>query len=152
MKAESRERAINRLILAYTILSTIPGIPTIFYGDEAGLEGYRDPFNRMPFPWGKEEQRLIDHYRTMGNIRNNNDIYKAGDFKINYLDNDLLIFERYNEEYSYITIINNSDKDLVASFEELAHDLITDISADKFNVCAYSGHIFKTKRKTTIEI
>jgi glycosidase len=152
MKAESRERAINRLILAYTILSTIPGIPTIFYGDEAGLEGYRDPFNRMPFPWGKEEQRLVDHYRTMGNIRNNNDIYKAGDFKINYLDNDLLIFERYNEEYSYITIINNSDKDLVASFEELAHDLITDISADKFNVRAYSGHIFKTKRKTTIEI
>ena len=152
MKAENRERAINRLILAYTILSTIPGLPTIFYGDEAGLEGYRDPFNRMPFPWGKEEQKLVDYYRLMGKIRLDNEIYKSGDFKVNHLDNNLLIFERYDDKNSYITIINNSDNDLELSFDDEAVELIRGSKDMNFVINAYSGSIFRVNRGTSLEI
>ena len=35
---------------------TLPGAPSIYYGDEAGMEGYRDPFNRRTFPWGREDE------------------------------------------------------------------------------------------------
>ena len=152
LRAESREKAINRLMLAYTILSTIPGIPTIFYGDEAGLEGYRDPFNRMPFPWGKEDMRLVDYFRQIGKIRLENSIYKSGSFKINHLDNKLLIFERYDDDLSYVTVINNSDEDLVANFDQQATDLINAKSGEKFLISAFGAYVFKAKRNTTIEI
>lgn len=152
LRAESREKAINRLMLAYTILSTIPGIPTIFYGDEAGLEGYRDPFNRMPFPWGKEDKRLVDYFRQIGKIRLENSIYKSGSFRINHLDNKLLIFERYDDELSYVTVINNSDEDLVANFDQQATDLINEKNDEKFLISAFGAYIFKAKRNTTMEI
>ena len=152
MKAENRERAINRLILAYTILSTIPGMPTIFYGDEAGLEGYRDPFNRMPFPWGKEDMRLVEYYRLMGKIRHENDIYKSGDFEINHLDDKLLVFRRFDENYSYITVINNSDSDREAIFDMECDELISCKTESSFIVKAYGAAIFKAKRGSILEI
>lgn len=58
LSMENRRMALQRLKLAYTLCATLPGIPCIYYGDEAGLEGYRDPFNRRFFPWGKEEGDL----------------------------------------------------------------------------------------------
>ena len=152
MKRDNREKAIKRLIQAYTILSTIPGIPTIFYGDEAGLEGYRDPFNRMPFPWGSEEARLVEYYRLIGKIRTENDIYKCGEFKINYISNDLLIFERFNDKFSYVTVINNSDKPLEAVFDKATHELVSDNEGKKFEVNSFSAYIFKTKRGANLEI
>ena len=74
MTAKARSKAIKRLKTAYTILATLPGIPAIFYGDEAGLEGYSDPFNRMPYPWGDESEELIAHYRKLGEIRSKNSV------------------------------------------------------------------------------
>ena len=111
-----RNYAVNKLISAYTVLATMPGLPTIFYGDEAGLEGYRDPFNRMPYPWGNEDVRLIRHYKKMGQIRQENDVYKQGGFKLIHLDSDMLIFKRVGDEFDYITILNNSEESLNLCF------------------------------------
>ena len=79
---EKLKNAIQKLKLAYTILATVPGIPCIYYGDEAGMEGYRDPFNRKPYPWGKEEHTLIEFYKKIGEIRLSSSAYKEGNFKI----------------------------------------------------------------------
>ena len=48
---------------------TLPGVPCIYYGDEAGMEGYRDPFNRRCFPWGKEDAALTEWYRSLARLR-----------------------------------------------------------------------------------
>lgn len=64
-----RQRAVRRLKLASTLLYAFPGSPTVFYGDEAGLEGCEDPFNRGTFPWGREDAVLLHHYRTLGRLR-----------------------------------------------------------------------------------
>ena len=53
---------------AFALLSCLPGVPSIYYGDEAGLEGYRDPFNRRPFPWGKEDGELVNFCRIIAEI------------------------------------------------------------------------------------
>jgi 4-alpha-glucanotransferase len=50
MSAASRKRAITRLRLAVCIQMTVPGVPIIYYGDEAGMEGHKDPFCRLPYP------------------------------------------------------------------------------------------------------
>ena len=147
-----RSFAIKRLILAYTILATVPGIPTVFYGDEAGLEGYRDPFNRMPYPWGKESKRLLDHYREMGRIRNENEVYKNGDLNLLHIDNELLIFSRSDSESSYVTVINNKDSDLSLSFDCEAEILFNEESSDHFILSAYKCGIFKLPLNSIIEV
>ena len=51
----------------------LPGVPSIYYGDEAGLQGWKDPFNRRCYPWGNEDTELVEYTRQMarsaGSIR-----------------------------------------------------------------------------------
>ena len=148
-----RGTAKRRLRMAYTILATVPGIPAIFYGDEAGLEGYHDPFNRMPYPWGKEDNNLIGFYKRIGNIRRNNEVYREGDFTLLYIDESTLVYERYDEEYSYITFVNNSKQYRTVEFTDVAQALIFDLDGHEgtsFDLPAYTAQIFKSKRENDI--
>ena len=47
----------------------LPGNPCLYYGDEAGVYGFKDPFNRKTYPWGKEDMDLITFYQKLGQIR-----------------------------------------------------------------------------------
>lgn len=75
-KAEGK--ALLRLISAMQF--TLPGVPCIYYGDEAGTDGGEDPFNRGCFPWGKEDEELTEHFRLLGRIRSEHDVFRDGDF------------------------------------------------------------------------
>lgn len=152
MDGGRRNIATKRLLCAYTILATMPGIPAVFYGDEAGLEGYRDPFNRMPYPWGKEDHRLIEHYQAMGRIRSENPVYKAGDYKLCHLDKDLLVFARYDDDNSFVTIVNNSDEDMNISFSEGATELISGTEGKCFMLSPVSAYVFKVSKDATLEL
>lgn len=147
-----RGLAKRRLRMAYAILATVPGIPAIFYGDEAGLEGYHDPFNRMPYPWGREDHNLIGYFRQLGKIRRENDVYKEGDFELLYLNSDALVFKRYDDKYAYITFVNNTKQSIKVEFSENASALIGNEKAEKksFSLPAYTAQIFKTKRDSHI--
>ena len=136
----------------YTILATVPGIPTVFYGDEAGLEGYKDPFNRMPYPWGKEDGRLIRFYQSIGKLRKENPVYEGGDFKLLHLDDSLLVFSRTDGEFDYITVINNSDSEIRLSFDKSASELIYSSEGMEHTLEDYSGGIYKTEKGATLEI
>ncbi len=65
------ERALGkaRLKLGFLVLYALPGSPTLYYGDEAGLEGFEDPFNRRTFPWGKEDRELVSWFTALGKAR-----------------------------------------------------------------------------------
>ena len=151
------ERGIakRRLKMAYTILATVPGIPTIFYGDEAGLEGYHDPFNRLPYPWGKEDYRLINHYKKLGEFRKENDVYKRGRFSLSYIDQDLLIFKRFDKTNSYVTVVNNTGIDLRVGFDS---DAVSGIGAslcrsdNEFIIPPYTADVIITDLDAYIDI
>ena len=104
------KRAKELLKLAYTIVATVPGVPCIYYGDEAGMQGYRDPFNRLPFPWGKEDKEILEHYQKIGKIRRNEAVFKGGLFKLLECNSNILAFARYNEEEFTVTIVNRSQE------------------------------------------
>lgn len=147
-----RSYAVKKLMSAYTVLATLPGIPTIFYGDEAGLEGYHDPFNRMPYPWGREEKALLEHYKTIGEIRRKNTVYKKGEFKLVLLDEELLVFSRKGKGYDFLTVLNNGERDLSLSFSQNARELLGKKTSNKFMIQSNSALIFKVKSNSEIEI
>jgi glycosidase len=152
MDEQTRNLAINRLKTSYTLLSTLPGIPTVFYGDEVGLEGFGDPFNRMPYPWDKENEDLLSHYRRLGKIRRDNTVYGAGGFKLLHLDDQLLIFKRYDSRNDYVTVVNNAPFDLELSFECSACSLLKGISATTHLLPGNCAEVYKLKRGATLEI
>ncbi len=147
-----RDIAIKRTAMAYTVLATLPGVPAVFYGDEAGLEGYHDPFNRMPFPWGKEAPALVKHYTQIGSIRRKNGVYKRGGFKLCVLEPDLLVFARTTDKYSYITVCNNSNKSIQISFTNEAEALVNSKKTKEYTLSSISSEIFKTYVDTEVEI
>lgn len=80
MEAADRVKAVRLLKIAAVLQYTLPGVPSLYYGDEAGMEGYGDPFNRGFFPWEKEDRQLTDFYRRLGEIRRSSPAFCGGDF------------------------------------------------------------------------
>lgn len=152
MNEEETALGVKRVKMAYSILATIPGIPAIFYGDEAGLEGYHDPFNRMPYPWGKENTELVDFYRRLGSIRRSNSIYKSGEFKLMFLDSNTLIYKRYEGKKALITVVNNARSELKLGFTGLVRPLIQEGRSTKsFTLLPLSSEIFEARQGIDIE-
>ena len=152
LSKEEREGAIDRLISAYTVIATIPGVPSVFYGDEAGLEGYGDPFCRMPYPWGNEEQSLLSRYRRLGEIRNSARAYRDGDFKLIELSSERLVFMRCDEKNSYITIFNNSERSVKLSLSCYAYDMISEKRIKSLSLAGYGSTVLRIKNEAVLEI
>ena len=70
LTSEEYEKAKSLLKCATVLQYTLPGFPSIYYGDEAGIQGGGDPFNRSFFPWGAEDNDITEWYRKLGKIRN----------------------------------------------------------------------------------
>lgn len=93
--------------LAALIIFMLPGMPCIYYGDEAGLTGLKDPFNRKTFPWGREDKELMAWYKTVSSLRD--DVLKEGKL---YIDNEgslLSIRRSFKENWRY-ALINPTDE------------------------------------------
>ncbi len=85
---------IRRLKIASAIQMTLPGVPCVYYGDEAGMEGYNDPFNRKCYPWGKENPQLQSWYRRVIEIRRQHSVYAEGTYRLLAACDGLYAFER----------------------------------------------------------
>lgn len=73
--------AKQRLLAASFLQYMLPGAPALYYGDEAGVEGGKDPFNRRTYPWGKEDQELLAHYRHLGQLRQSHAALRLGNLE-----------------------------------------------------------------------
>lgn len=124
MTSEERERGTKLVRLAFAIVFTVPGIPCVFYGDEAGMEGYHDPFNRRPFPWGRENCEISDFIRTLSVIRAENDAFADGDFLIREANADFAVLERKNKGGGVMTFVNRSEKEFTVCFDCPVNDLL----------------------------
>lgn len=89
--------ATYRLKCAVFIQMTYVGVPSIYYGDEVGMQGGRDPYNRKPFPWHSIDIELLDTVRVLGNLRNNLDVLQRGLYKTLYAKGGMFVYARYFE-------------------------------------------------------
>jgi len=101
---------IELLKLIVVIQFTLPGVPLIYYGDETGLKGGKEPDNRKSYPWGNENTEIIDFYQMMANIRNSKNSLKKGELNIYKTDSSVFAFERIYENEKIIVLVNVSNE------------------------------------------
>lgn len=120
-----RELARRRLMLGALLLYTFPGSPTVYYGDEAGMEGYEDPLNRRTFPWGQEDEGLLRWYRRLGQLRGGRPSLQRGDICYLYADGSGLALRRqWDSEVT--TAAMNSGKEPLTMTLSWPHPIATD--------------------------
>ncbi len=98
--------AQERLLMASFLQFMLPGTPSIYYGDEAGMEGYKDPFNRRTYPWGKEDRELLAHHRMLGKLRREYVALRLGDVQFSLACDQKLSFSRNYEGQSLRIYVN----------------------------------------------
>lgn len=106
LSTSEMELGKSRLIISYLLIYFLPGIPCIFYGDEIGIYGQKDPFCRKCFPWDKMDNKLLDFFKNLGALRNKEAVFlRDADFSIITIDNEKCIYCRsLNNRYFYIFI------------------------------------------------
>jgi 4-alpha-glucanotransferase len=92
---EAKKKAPKLEKMLSVLQFSLPGVPSVYYGDEQGMEGVSDPFNRRPFRLGNED--LHSHYRKLAEIRNSNDALSTGEAMFFSQNRDTLIILRYIE-------------------------------------------------------
>lgn len=114
LSAENREKAINLLKLAVVLQYTLPGVPSIYYGDETGMEGFGDPFCRASYPWGRENHEILEFYKQMGKIRRENSAFETGDFIPIFCDFDTVCYLRKDGKNQVLIAVNcgNNEKEI----------------------------------------
>lgn len=100
---------IQLLKIIVALQFTLPGVPLIYYGDETGVTGGKDPDNRKSYPWGHENNDLIGFYKKIAEIRNSQNGLKKGDFSIFDTDENVFAFERVYENERIVIVVNVSN-------------------------------------------
>ena len=111
---------------AYALLYFMPGIPSVFYGDEIGMEGYHDPFCRRPFKWNNVHKNpFLNYFKKLGVLRKQHSAFHCDDLKIEYYDHKRFILSRTdnNEKLIFACNMDNEpfeikcDKNLINLFD-----------------------------------
>ncbi len=107
---DQRKRGRALLKVGAAVLFCFPGSPTVYYGDEAGMEGYEDPFNRRTFPWGNEDKELTRWFAGLGKLRKHLPALRTGEIRYLAADGGLLAFVRTQGNQRVLCAANAGDE------------------------------------------
>lgn len=99
----------GKLRMATAMLMTLPGVPCIYYGDEAGLYGERDPYNRATYPWGREDREIMGLYQQAIALRKSSHAFVHGEFQP-FFKGDVFGFIRSLGEEIHLMAFNPTDQ------------------------------------------
>lgn len=109
LSRDSRMAAVDRLRLAAFLQFMLPGMASIYYGDEAGVEGFEDPFCRRCFPWDKIDLDLHDYFRQLARTKNNLNTLRLGDVRVLEAGKGRLCFVRRWEDQTSWIYVNQAE-------------------------------------------
>lgn len=132
--------ARNKMYLAAVIQFTMPGSPTIYYGDEAGVQGFEDPFNRRTYPWGNEDGSLLEFYRKLCAVRAHSSALADGELTFLRAQDGILVYERADQAERLFVIVNRDEQETIVrlhsqTVEDLLHDGTT------YSMCTDTGEL-----------
>ena len=138
LSEEEYKRGVKLLKLCAAIQYTLPGVPCVYYGDEAGMEGYRDPFNRAFFRWDAHEQRLRPVLAKLDPLRNTCEAFRTGKLWVLRAEGGILHYQRIGKAETAEIIVNRSEHIIV---EPLASGKHTEVNPMGFTIVVEeNGH------------
>jgi 4-alpha-glucanotransferase len=132
LSKQKYELAIKRFKIAWSFIICSIGTPCLFYGDESGIYGYNDPFNRKPMNWGNEDMELLNWVKEINQMRTKYNALREGEMNFLFAQGDVIVFERYNEVSRLIYVANRSSEpkkiileNLTIEIEPISYKIIT---------------------------
>ena len=132
LSREQRTLAVKRMRLAFLMQMVFPGAPCVYYGDEVGMEGLMDPFNRGSYPWDNQDLELKEYVYALTKLRSQSAVLQTGYMVMHTIHADCGCWIRFSHEGKdafgqpcenelWIAVINRSSKVMpVALWKELA--------------------------------
>lgn len=105
---------VSMMKIASLLQYTLPGVPSLYYGDEIGMQGLKDPFNRACMNWDYPNTELLRWYKRLGEIRKGCKTFKTGDFVPVYCNYKTIAYKRDD---------HNSEVLVAVSLDETAVDI-----------------------------
>lgn len=118
--------AVKKLKFSLLFQMIYPGAPSVYYGDEVGVTGGEDPYNRGPYPWtdkgGKPDNILLAEIKSVIKLRNDNPILRRGTIVPIYQDESVICYLRnYQSKYALITLNNSTtNKEIIIDISKLS--------------------------------
>lgn len=130
-------------------LAFMPGILSIFYGDEVGIEGIGNLANRKPFPWNKEDLELLNYFRYIGNIRNKENFLEQAELNVLDINKNYLMFERINGDEKALVAVNRTNEETSFKYpdEYEKHNGVYVLKKSRPGVLTPYGGVSMIKRK-----
>ena len=141
------EESIKRLKIATLLQFTLPGVPSIYYGDEIGMQGFSDPLNRKYFDWDNINYDIFNWYSKLGDLRKNLDCLKDGEIDFIYNSDKVLVYSRFNDNDYIIVAINQSDNDLIIKSSDKMFDYFNHKKCEKNLIIKKNSFVLLTKNE-----
>ncbi len=125
LSSNAEDLAVKRVKIMAFLQMTFFGTPCIYYGDEVGMEGGKDPYNRGTYPWRKVDNDLRDWYKNMITLRNKNKVLRSGDFIPLLANDNIIIYARKDKNALSVCAVNRGDE-----YAEAEIDLPQKLNAD----------------------
>ena len=150
MTKEQWKVGLKKMRLASLMQYTLPGVPCIYYGDEAGVEGYKDPFNRTGYPWGRENKELLAWYEKLGALRTAHLVFKEGEFIPVTACNGVMAYIRRCDSEEILIALNSNEYpqtiQLPLEYQSAEVLLGKDVGATAI-LEGYGGGVFRLERE-----
>ena len=126
LSGKEYKKATDRCKIATLLSYTLYGVPSIYYGDEIGMQGYTDPLNRRFFDWNNIDQSLYAWHIKLGEIRSKIKAFIDGELEIVYAKDGALVYKRKNDESEVLIAVNLSKDSIALDFDGELTDLISE--------------------------
>lgn len=146
LSKEEYEKA-KEIYMAYTYaLAMMPGIFSVFYGDEVGIQGYGNLLNRKPFPWDNKDEGLLEFFRIIGGIKRRDAFLRTADISLKDVNPNYLVFERFKDDQRGLILVNRSpyEQDIILPKEYRDKEVSYSLKkSDKEHLSPYGGLYIK---------
>ena len=111
--------------MAYAIIYSLPGVPCLYYGDEIGMQGYRDPFTRDYYCWTRHEERLKPVLAQLAQLRHTCEAFRTGELRVLRAEGGVLHYQRIGEFEAAEIIVNRTEHIIVEPLASGKHTEVT---------------------------